>query len=60
MYFLLLLLLIPLMFSGGGYYGYRRGLYGRRTSYGGIGMGWLVFLFVILFLMPHWGYTSYW
>ncbi len=28
MFFLLLLLLVPLMFSGGGYYGYRRGFYG--------------------------------
>lgn len=59
MFFLLLLILIPLMFSGGGYYGHRQGYYGRRTVYGGIGLGWLLFLFVILFLMPHWGYRAY-
>ena len=60
MFLLLFLLLILFMFSGSGYYGYRRGMYGRRVGYGGIGLGWLIFLFVVLFMMPRWGYATYW
>lgn len=59
MFFILMLLLVMLMFSGGGYYGHRQGYYGRRTAYGGIGFGWLVILFVLLFLMPQWGHMRY-
>lgn len=59
MFLILMLFLILLMFSSGGYYGHRQGYYGRRTAYGGIGLGWLVILFVILFLIPQWGYMRY-
>jgi hypothetical protein len=44
--------------SGGGYYGHRRGYYDARTAYGGIGFGWIVILFGLLFLMPHWGFMG--
>ena len=60
MLLLVLLLFILFMFSGGGYYGYRRGMYGRSMGYGGIALGWLVFLFVILFMMPRWGFVTAW
>ena len=56
MFFFVMLLVVLLMFSGGGYYGHRQGYYGRRTAYGGIGVGWLLILFVVLFLLPQWGY----
>lgn len=59
MFFVVMLLFALLMFSGGGYYGHRQGYYGRRTAYGGIGLGWLVILLVVLFLMPQWGYMGY-
>ena len=60
MFLLLFLVIVLFMFSGGGYYGYRRGMYGRSMSYGGIGLAWLIFLFVILFMMPRWGNAAFW
>lgn len=59
MFFFVVLLFALLMFSGGGYYGHRQGYYGRRSAYGGIGIGWLVVLLVLLFLMPQWGYMRH-
>ena len=59
MFLILTVLLALLMFSGGGYYGHRQGYYGPRAAYGGIGLGWIVILFVLLFLLPHWGYMRY-
>jgi hypothetical protein len=58
MFFIVILFLVMLMFSGGGYYGHRRGYYDARTAYGGIGFGWIVILFGLLFLMPHWGFMG--
>jgi hypothetical protein len=54
MFFIVMLFLVMLMFSGGGYYGPSAGLL-PRTAYGGIGLDWIVILFGLLFLMPHWG-----
>ncbi len=56
MFFIVMLIFVMLMFSGEGYYGHRRGYYGPRTAYSGIGLGWIVILLGLLFLMPHWGY----
>ena len=58
MFFIVMLFLILLIFSGGGYYGHRQGYYGRGTAYGDIGLGWLVMLIMVLFLMPQWGYMG--
>lgn len=55
MFFIVMLFLVMLMFSGGGYYGHRRGYYGARTAYGGIGFGWIIILLGLLVLMPYWG-----
>ena len=54
-----MLFFILLLFSGGGYYGHRQGYYGRGTAYGGIGLGWLVILLLVVFLMPQWGYMQH-
>ena len=58
MLFILMLVFFMLMFSGGGYYGHRRGYYGARTAYGGIGFGWIILL-ALLFLMPYWGWGGW-
>jgi hypothetical protein len=55
MFFFFIVILALLMFSGGGYYGHRQGFYGPRTAYTGIGLGWIVILFLLFFLMPQWG-----
>jgi hypothetical protein len=58
MFFIVMLFLIMILFSGGGYYGHRRGYYGARTAYSGIGLIWILILFGLLFLMPHWGFMG--
>ncbi len=55
MLFIVMVLFIMLMFSGGGYYGHRRGYYGARMAYGGIGFSWIIILLGLMFLMPYWG-----
>lgn len=55
MFFIVMVFLLMLMFSGGGYYGHRRGFYGARMAYGGIGFGWIIILLGLMFLMPYWG-----
>ena len=55
MLFFILLVFAMLMFSGGGYYGHRRGYYGARTAYSGIGVSWVIILLGLLFLVPYWG-----
>jgi hypothetical protein len=45
---ILLILVIFLLFSGGGYYGYRSGYYGGAHCGGGLG---LIVLILILFLL---------
>jgi hypothetical protein len=59
MFFIVMIFVVMLLFSGGGYYGHRRGYYRARTAYGGIGFGWMIILFGLLFLMPHWGFMRY-
>ena len=59
MFFVVMLVLVMLMFSGGGYYGHRRGYYGARTAYGGIGFGWIIILLGLMFLMPYWGWGGW-
>jgi len=59
MFLIAMLFLILLLFSGGGYYGHRRGYYGRGTAYGGIGLERLVILLLVIFLMPQWGYMHH-
>ncbi len=54
MYLIVVLSFLMVVFSGGSYYGHRRGYYGARMAYGGIGAGWLVLL-ALLLLMPHAG-----
>jgi hypothetical protein len=58
MFLIVMLFLIMLMFSGGSYYGHRRGFYGARMAYGEIGLGWIIILFGLLFLMPNWGFMG--
>ncbi len=59
MFFIIMVFLVMLMFSGGGYYGHRQGYYGQRMAYGGIGLGWILVLLALVFLLPSWG-TSPW
>lgn len=55
MFFIIMVFIVLLMVSGGGYYGHRRGYYGPRVAYGSIGLGWIIILLGLLFLMPNWG-----
>ena len=55
MFFIITVFLLVLVFSGGGYYGHRRGYYGARMAYSGIGFGWIIILLGLMFLMPYWG-----
>ena len=60
MFFFITLVVVMLLFSGGGYYGHRRGYYSPRMAYSGIGLGWVIILLGLLFLMPGWGMMSNW
>ena len=58
MFFIVMAVLFLLMFSGGGYYGHRRGYYGAGMAYGGIGFTWMIILLGLLFLLPSWGFMG--
>ena len=61
MWFVFWLLILFLLFSGGGYYGYQRSYYGRSTTFGWVGLLIVIFLILALWGGPHWGYyNSYW
>jgi hypothetical protein len=46
---ILIVLLACLLFSGGGFYGYRSGYYGGRSFGGGLGLVLLVLLALFVF-----------
>lgn len=60
MWFIFWVLIIILLFSGGGFYGYRRSYYGGPSV-----IGWLVVLFIVFWIAvlwggPHYGYYNSW
>jgi len=59
--FVFWIVILFLLFCGGGYYGHRQSYYGRSSAVGGFGLLFLVLLVLILWGGPHWGYyNSYW
>jgi hypothetical protein len=61
MWFIFWILIVFLLFSGGGYYGHRRSYYGRPSALGGFGIMLVILWVLILWGGPHWGYySSYW
>ena len=61
MWFILWMVVIFLLFSGGGFYGHRRSYYGRSSAFGWIAVVFIVFWIAVLWGGPHWGYySSYW
>ncbi len=60
MWFIFWILILFLLFSGGGYYGYRGSYYGRSTAIGWIVVLFIIFWIVILWGGPHYGYYNRW
>ena len=55
-WFILWIIIIWLLLSGGGWYGYRRSYYGRPHVSGILIVLFIIFLLVVLFAGPHGGY----
>lgn len=60
MWFVFWILLLALLLSGGGFYGYRSGYYGYGTGWGLIVALWILFIIAIVFAGPFWGYYGWW
>lgn len=60
MWFILWMLILFLLFSGGSFYGGRRGYYDPSAGWGIIAVLVIIFLLAILFAGPYWGYYGYW
>lgn len=59
-WFVFWVLILFLLFSGGGYYGYRRSYYDAGTAVWAIVLFFLLFWIAVIFAGPYWGYYGYW
>ena len=56
MWFIFWIFIIILLFSSGGWYGYRRSYYGPPVGFGIIIFLWIIFILAIAFAGPWYGY----
>jgi hypothetical protein len=59
-WFVIWAIIIWLLFSGGGYYGYRYSYYGLNAAIGFLIVVFVVFWVVLIFAGPYWGYYRWW